>query len=327
MLSAGERTWVTGNDKRMGAEVVVIQPRNMILKLDDGRFAKLVRVADPERPRRTEDPRIIRVKNLRSRMVSRFLRRQTHPGLLRVHERVVGERGEVGFVCEALVSHHISRGMAQHPLTRSFRLFLEGGVVLGGALGVLHRSGRVHADVTPHNVLLRGLVPVLIDFEMSVRIGQYASEEPNKDSGEITATPACCSPEHATRKPMKAASDVYCLGLTMLSWITGHFGVAHIDGVGHGYNHVLHLCAAGEYPHWRLVEDRLVNLDVLDLFQDVVRLNHDRAPRDGDEFAVRCQLLLQTLPESVLNKAIIKRHDPSSAEPPRRDQVGAAQAL
>lgn len=303
-MSGAGGTWVFDGEKKISSRLAASRPRHRILGLEDGRFAKMVMGSFRLRAGVDPDP-MTRRRLVNNRLVWRFLRRNSHPGLLRVFERVVDERGDEGFICEPLTTHLLNGDFPPHPATRSLRYFLETGAHLGDALQVLHGQGKVHADVTPYNVLLRGDQSVLIDFERAVRIGQYASELPGSDEDTKTVlTPQCCSPEHALRQPVTPASDIYCLAITMCSWVSEWIGVACPGEVQLPHVAIMR-CAVGEYPHWDRVEERITATCVIELMKNSMSRDAAMRPQDGAAFAARCRGLLGELATELLDRPVV----------------------
>lgn len=284
---------------QLPAELVEDRRRTRILRVQDGRYANIVKGSAPYR----HDPGSKVEQALwlaRNRRAWRHLSQQTHPGLLRVWDRVVDTYGDEGYLCERLSVFSLCH--SDHPARRSLRSFLECGIQLAQAAGVMHTAGFVHGDLTPSNVCFdaRGR-PVLIDYEMSVRVGQVFSLRKHGSAAKrIYATPSCCSPEQALCELAAPASDVFCIGLTLLSWLSERFGV---DGTyrNQSINESLRLCSRAEYPYWELVEERVTHPDVLCVLQKCIELVPVDRYECGNQLAQDFEKLLCHIPSEDLD--------------------------
>ena len=90
-------------------------------------------------------------------------------------------------------------------------------VKLCGALETAHRSGTLHRDIKPGNVLVNDYgEPQLSDFGIARIIGGYETA-----TGFFTGTIAFTAPEVLAGSPPTAVSDVYSLGATIYALIAG----------------------------------------------------------------------------------------------------------
>jgi serine/threonine protein kinase len=71
------------------------------------------------------------------------------------------------------------------------------------ALNVLHRSGLVHGDVSPRNMIVSGTDLVLTDYDFVAKIGEPVIGP---------ATVLYCSPSYQEQRPLSPADDIYALG-------------------------------------------------------------------------------------------------------------------
>ena len=115
-------------------------------------------------------------------------------------------------VTEYVDGQTLARRLDGPPLTHSE--VAQIGIGLARALAVLHRSGVVHRDVKPGNILLEartGQVK-LGDFGIARDLG----EDPVTRTADVVGTAPYLSPEQARGDPVGCPSTVPSLGLVLL---------------------------------------------------------------------------------------------------------------
>ncbi|ETT28811.1 hypothetical protein RAJCM14343_1729 [Rhodococcus aetherivorans] len=155
---------------------------------------------------------------------ARFLREQRAMGRLTGHPNIVPilQVGTTASGRPYLVMPYHPQGsldarIHRHgplPLDQALRL----GVKMAGALETAHRLGIVHRDVKPANILLTEYgEPQLADFGIAHIAGGFETA-----TGAVTGSPAYTAPEVLGGDPPSAAADIYGLGATVFSALTGH---------------------------------------------------------------------------------------------------------
>ena len=96
---------------------------------------------------------------------------------------------------------------------------------LAWGLEAAHRTGVVHRDVKPSNVILApdhevGEQPKLVDFGVA-KVSAEVSDEQLTLAGQVVGTPHYMSPEQITGGRVDARSDVYSLGCVLYHMLTG----------------------------------------------------------------------------------------------------------
>ena len=158
----------------------------------------------------------------------------------------------------------------------------HGRVRLGYALAHMHSRGFVHADMKPHNIVLRddGSVKI-IDLGQSCAVGTVKPR--------IQGTPDYIAPEQVHLRPITPKTDIYNLGATMYWTLTGaHIPTAlpkHDSLVGSLDDHLI------EKPK----PIRELRPDLPEMLADVimhsVEVESDRRPASMDAVADRLELI------------------------------------
>jgi len=114
-----------------------------------------------------------------------------------------------------LLMEYVEGRTLDHWRFGSWGELLEVFVSLARGLAAMHDAGYVHADIKPSNVLVVGGTREvkIIDLGQSCPIGH------RKD--RVQGTPDYMAPEQVLREPLDERTDVFNLGATMYSLLTG----------------------------------------------------------------------------------------------------------
>ena len=193
----------------------------MIRKLGGGGMADVYLAEDQELGRR------VAIKILHERyanddqFVERFRREAkhaaglSHPNIVSIFDR--GEtNGSYYIVMEYVEGRTLkelirSRGPCPIPVAIAYTRQIL------GALRYAHRSGLIHRDIKPHNVIVdpEGVVKVT-DFGIARAGASQMTEE-----GSIIGTAQYLSPEQARGAPVDQTSDLYSTGIVLFELLTG----------------------------------------------------------------------------------------------------------
>lgn len=158
--------------------------------------------------------------------VKRFLRearvaaRLNHPNVVAVYD-VDRQRGFCFLVMELVDGRTASELLREGPLSWTEATRLVADACRG--LVAAHEAGLVHRDIKPSNIMRTndGLVK-LADFGLAkVMDDPGPAKNPLTQSGTILGTPHYMSPEQCRGEPVDARSDLYSLGATYYTLLTG----------------------------------------------------------------------------------------------------------
>ncbi|WP_016881598.1 MULTISPECIES: protein kinase domain-containing protein [unclassified Rhodococcus (in: high G+C Gram-positive bacteria)] len=155
---------------------------------------------------------------------ARFLREQRamgrlsgHPNIVNVLQVGVTECGLHYIAMQYHTQDSLDARIRRHgplPIYETLRL----GVKMAGAVETAHRLGILHRDIKPANILLTDYRdPALSDFGIAHISGGFET-----GTGTVTGSPAFTAPEVLRGDPPSRASDVYGLGASLFSALTGH---------------------------------------------------------------------------------------------------------
>jgi eukaryotic-like serine/threonine-protein kinase len=143
---------------------------------------------------------------------ARLLGRLEHPGIARLLDTGITDRGQAFLVMELVKGEPLNRYAEGRSLDEKLELIGK----LCEAVEAAHRALIAHRDLKPSNVLVteEGVLK-LIDFGIS---------KAEDDEGKTVAarlTPRYASPEQLRGETITAATDIYSLGVVMYEVLTG----------------------------------------------------------------------------------------------------------
>jgi serine/threonine protein kinase len=147
----------------------------------------------------------------------RILRRLHHPNIVRVFGG--GEYEGLSFLLldylEGPSLLDVLEGLPDRrmPVADAIRTTIHA----GAGLAHMHRSGFLHLDLKPANLLLREGVPVLLDMDTARPLN------PKRAPRSSPGTAPYMSPEQAMRLPLDVRADVYGLGTILYELLTGRW--------------------------------------------------------------------------------------------------------
>ncbi|HEY2820645.1 MAG TPA: serine/threonine-protein kinase [Candidatus Acidoferrum sp.] len=146
----------------------------------------------------------------------------SHPAIVNLYDVGIEDGNVAYLVMEYVAGKTLQQVLAEStgpmPIPRACAWISD----LAGALHRAHRSGVIHGDIKPANILVTedGKVK-LSDFG----IARFATQV--SGSGKMMGTPAYLSPEQILGEPQNTRSDLFSLGIVLYQMVTG---VAPFDG-------------------------------------------------------------------------------------------------
>ena len=150
-----------------------------------------------------------------------------HPHICVLHD--IGHQDGIDYlVMECMEGETLAKRLEKGPLPQEQVLKL--GAQIADALDKAHRSGVVHRDLKPGNVMLTPGGTKLLDFGLAKPAAPLASlatltatklESPVTEKGAILGTFQYMSPEQVEGKELDGRSDIFSLGAVLYEMVTG----------------------------------------------------------------------------------------------------------
>jgi serine/threonine protein kinase len=159
---------------------------------------------------------------------ARTISKLNHPHICVLHD--IGSQDGVDYiVMECVEGETLAKRLERGPLPLD--LVLKFGAQVADALDKAHRSGVVHRDLKPGNIMLTPTGAKLLDFGLakpavSQGIGATLTAEalqstPVTQAGTIVGTFQYMSPEQIEGKEVDGRSDIFALGAVLYEMLTG----------------------------------------------------------------------------------------------------------
>src|SRR5262249_1611811 len=131
-------------------------------------------------------------------------------------------------VMECVEGETLAKRLAQGPL--SLDQALKFGAQIASALDKAHRSGVVHRDLKPGNIMLTPAGAKLLDFGLAkpapfpagaATLTPTPTQSPVTEQGAIVGTFHYMSPEQIEGKEVDGRSDIFSFGAVLYEMLTG----------------------------------------------------------------------------------------------------------
>lgn len=166
------------------------------------------------RPSLTQDPAFLEKFQQEARSIANL----SHPNIITVYD-VGSDAGTFYMVMELVDGQDLKKIIKDHaplPVNRVVELSIQ----IAAGLDYAHRSGLVHADVKPQNILVtKNDVVKVTDFGIAQAL---TDTQANRRYDVVWGSPHYFAPEQAKGEPPSPASDVYAIGIMMFEMLTGN---------------------------------------------------------------------------------------------------------
>lgn len=165
------------------------------------------------RPSLTSDPSFLEKFRNEARAVANL----SHPNIVTVYD--VGSDGPTHYIVMELVEgQDLKKVIKQHDVF-SIERALDIGIHMCAGVGYAHRSGLVHADVKPQNILVTPEDVIKVtDFGIAQAL---SNTQPTQRAEVVWGSPHYFAPEQARGEQPSPQADVYAIGIVLFEMLTG----------------------------------------------------------------------------------------------------------
>jgi eukaryotic-like serine/threonine-protein kinase len=258
--------------KRLPSAPPVLPGLTYVRPLGSGGFADVF-LYEQDMPRRSvavkvlpsdvRDAELLRMFNAEADVLAHL---SAHPSIVTVYQAGISADGRPYIVMEYCPGSLAQRYRIERlPLDEVLTI----GVKMASALESAHRSGLVHRDVKPSNILITSFgVPVLADFGIS------SSLTPGRGDEVLAMSVPWSAPEVISEQSSgTVASEVWGLGATVYSLLAGHSPFERMESGQNSRDQLRHRIQRATYP-W------MSRADVPDAVQDILAVAMSRDPED-----------------------------------------------
>src|SRR5712664_3024609 len=208
-------------------------PYEIVSPLGAGGMGEVYRARD------TRLERTVAIKILPAHLSSDPVRRQrfereaktisslNHPHICTLHD--VGHQDGMDYlVMECVEGETLARRLGKGPLP--LEQVLKFGMQIADALDKAHRSGVIHRDLKPGNIMLTASGAKLLDFGLAKPTAPLTSvatltaavtqSSPMTEQGALVGTFQYMSPEQIEGKEVDGRSDIFSLGAVLYEMLT-----------------------------------------------------------------------------------------------------------
>jgi serine/threonine protein kinase len=207
-------------------------PYEIVSALGAGGMGEVYRARDPRLERSvaikilpehfSDDP----VRRQRFEREAKTVSNLNHPNICVLHD--IGQQDGIDYiVMECVEGESLAERLKKGPLP--VEQVLKYGAQIADALDGAHRSGVVHRDLKPGNIMLTTGGAKLLDFGLAKTVAPLATgttvsfnqATPATTQGTIVGTFQYMSPEQVEGKELDGRSDIFSLGAVLYEMLTG----------------------------------------------------------------------------------------------------------